>query len=113
MAAHAEQLGVHVLDEPAQAEIIKKRRRVLDSDVADYEIQVVERCEYVKIRLAFLMNVIRIQSLGIEMAERKPLAFTEFIKDIHVRTVTADPFRILIVILLKEFRFGANAIILA
>ena len=113
MTAHAEELGVHVLYEPAQTEIEKKHRRILDGYITYNEVQVVKRSEYVEIRFAFLMNVIRIKSLGIEMTQREPFSVAVFIKNIHVRTVSADPLRIIVVIKLEKFRLGADAVILA
>ena len=55
MAAHAEELHVHGVDEHSEIKIEKKLGSILYGDVADDEVQIVQRNEYVKVGFACLM----------------------------------------------------------
>ena len=113
MAAHTEELRVHIHAELAEADIKKKFRRIFDCKVTDDKMHIVQRNKDIKIRLSFFMNIIRIKILRIKASHRHSFPVPKLIKDIHIRTVPSDPFRILLVIQLEKYRFGAQAVIRA
>ena len=66
MTAHAEQLGIHILDEHAEIEIEQQLGRILYCNITDDEIQIIHRSKYIKIGFSFLVSIFRIKILRIE-----------------------------------------------
>ena len=59
------------------------------------------------------MNIIRIEISRIELSQRQSLSVAQLIKDIHVRAVSADPLRVLLIIRLEKLRLGTQTVIFA
>ena len=59
------------------------------------------------------MNIIRIEISRIELSQRQSLSVAQFIKDIHMRTISADPLRVLLIIRLEKLRLGTQTVIFA
>ena len=63
MAAHAEQLGVHVLDYDTEIKIEEQLRRILNGNVTDDEIQIIHRRKYEEVGFTLFVYIIRIETL--------------------------------------------------
>ena len=84
MTAHTEKQRIHILDEYAKIKIVKKFRRILDGNVSDDEVKIVHWSKYIEIGFAFFMDIVRIQSYGVELPESLSLSVAILIQNIHV-----------------------------